>query len=424
MFGIKEQAVAVHGDAVTFSEIADIDGFEGGFGDGGDADGLEGFTGGAHGSGVGGEPQAVFVYYSEVVGGFCAFAFLIADDHFFAASPAGDDADADFDEAAAVARAEGKDLFVDFTGSDWCGWCIRLHDEVFQYDTFLEPVAENYILVALDFPNGEEAKAAVPNPERNDELQRKYQIAGFPTILIMNPDGDVFAQMGYAEGGPEKYVESMTASVAIGREMLTKAGDLETAFAAAEGDARIALMGDAIALLEKAAAAESTIGWERVAPIAEAALELEGEAYEDLKLRAVGALLGGTPDQALFEMAYELDATNEKGLFERALMAEMGSVRDDVGAAAFTEKVVQFATTMTAKDSEACASMMTTAAVWNEQFLGNHDTAVLLANHAMKLQPEMEPTMAATLQAILQVETVEEAPAEEVEVEEEPVRQG
>ncbi len=339
-----------------------------------------------------------------------------------ATATAGDGWYADFDEAAAVARAEGKDLLVDFTGSDWCGWCIRLHDEVFQYDTFLEPVRENYILVALDFPNGEEAKAAVPNPERNGELQEKYEVRGFPTILVMNPDGEVFAQMGYAAGGPEKYVESMTASVAVGKEMLSKAGKLEEAFAAAEGDARIALMGDAIALLEKAAEADSSIGWDRVAPIAQAALELSGEAHEGLKLRAVGALLGGTPDQALLDMAYEMDSTNEKGVFEKALMAQMTGVQDDVTATAVTEKLVQFATTMTAQDAEACAGMMAQVAMWNERMLSDHDTAVLLATHAMNLQPEMDEGMVEMLKSILDVETVDEEVVEEVE--EEPVTQG
>ena len=58
-------------------------------------------------------------------------------------SPAiADDTDwiGDFDKAVALAKETGKDLFVDFTGSDWCGWCIRLHDEVFVHSEFLEPV--------------------------------------------------------------------------------------------------------------------------------------------------------------------------------------------------------------------------------------------------------------------------------------------
>src|SRR6185295_16165266 len=108
---------------------------------------------------------------------------------------------ADFDKAAALAKKEHKDLLVDFTGSDWCGWCIKLHKEVFDFDSFLDGAEESFVLVALDYPNGDEAKAKVPNPARNDELRKKYAIAGYPTVLLMTPDGEVFAKTGYAPGG-------------------------------------------------------------------------------------------------------------------------------------------------------------------------------------------------------------------------------
>jgi thiol-disulfide isomerase/thioredoxin len=114
---------------------------------------------------------------------------------------------ADFDKATQLAQKEGKDLFVDFTGSDWCGWCIKLHDEVFQHDAFLKPIQEDYILVALDYPRKEAAKALVPNPKRNQELKKKYAIRGYPTILLMTPDGEVYGKTGYRKGGPELYVE-------------------------------------------------------------------------------------------------------------------------------------------------------------------------------------------------------------------------
>ena len=83
----------------------------------------------------------------------------------------------DFEAAQAKAAAEQKPMLLDFTGSDWCGWCIKLHDEVFQHDTWMESAQKDYILVALDFPRAEEIKAKVPNPERNEELQAKYGIS-------------------------------------------------------------------------------------------------------------------------------------------------------------------------------------------------------------------------------------------------------
>jgi thioredoxin-related protein len=78
---------------------------------------------------------------------------------------------ADYDKAVEAAKAQKKDLFVDFTGSDWCGWCKRLDAEVFSKPEFLDPIQKEYILVSLDFPNAEAIKKKVPNPARNAELR-------------------------------------------------------------------------------------------------------------------------------------------------------------------------------------------------------------------------------------------------------------
>src|SRR6187455_3462039 len=96
---------------------------------------------------------------------------------------------ADFDKAVEQAKKEHKDLLVDFTGSDWCSWCVRLHEEVFSHDDFLAAAQKDYVLVSLDYPHGEEAKAKVPNAARNDELAKQHKIGGFPTVLLMTADG-------------------------------------------------------------------------------------------------------------------------------------------------------------------------------------------------------------------------------------------
>jgi len=103
----------------------------------------------------------------------------------------------DYDEAVKVARAEGKDLFVDFTGSDWCGWCIRLDSEVFEHDEWLDAVQGDYVLVKLDFPRKQEIKDLVPNPKRNEELKNKLGVTRFPTIMLLTADGDSFGRTGY-----------------------------------------------------------------------------------------------------------------------------------------------------------------------------------------------------------------------------------
>jgi thioredoxin-related protein len=109
----------------------------------------------------------------------------------------------DLDEAKKVAAKEKKDILVDFTGSDWCGWCIKLKKEVFDLPAF-EAATKKFVLVELDFPNkkpqSDELKA------KNRAAQQKYGITGFPTILLMDAQGEVYARTGYQAGGAEKYV--------------------------------------------------------------------------------------------------------------------------------------------------------------------------------------------------------------------------
>ncbi len=105
----------------------------------------------------------------------------------------------------ARAKEENKSLLIDFTGSDWCGWCIRLNKEVFSKPEFQEYAAKHLIMVELDFPRKKKLPAKLK--EQNDKLQEEYKIEGFPTVILLNPRGKEVARTGYEEGGPAKYVE-------------------------------------------------------------------------------------------------------------------------------------------------------------------------------------------------------------------------
>ena len=112
----------------------------------------------------------------------------------------------DFAAAKKQAAAEGKLLLVDFSGSDWCGWCKKLDKEVFAKPEFLKGVKKDFVLVMIDSPRDKSLlseKAAKQNPE----LLRQYKISGYPTVLIMDAEGEVLEQTGYRDGGPKKYVK-------------------------------------------------------------------------------------------------------------------------------------------------------------------------------------------------------------------------
>jgi len=110
----------------------------------------------------------------------------------------------DFAAAKAKAKAENKDLLVDFTGSDWCGWCIKLDNEVFGKEEFKNEAPKSFVLVKLDFPQDTSAMSKELIAQ-NAALQVRFSIGGFPTILLMDADTNVFDSIGYQEGGPGPY---------------------------------------------------------------------------------------------------------------------------------------------------------------------------------------------------------------------------
>ncbi len=110
----------------------------------------------------------------------------------------------DMKAALAQAQKEGKDILVDFTGSDWCGWCIKLDKEVFSQEPFVTEAPKGFVLVKLDFPR--ERKMSDATKKQNNIWKRKLDIQGFPTIYLLDSQGRPYAKTGYRRGGPEKYV--------------------------------------------------------------------------------------------------------------------------------------------------------------------------------------------------------------------------
>lgn len=110
----------------------------------------------------------------------------------FANTPAG--WSTDLEKAFAQAKAEKKSVLVEFTGSDWCPPCIAMRKNVFSKKEFVSKASEKYILVELDFPNGDKAVK-----EKNQPYAEKYKIEGFPTVILFNPDGKEFTRFFASE---------------------------------------------------------------------------------------------------------------------------------------------------------------------------------------------------------------------------------
>ena len=118
----------------------------------------------------------------------------------FAAKPATEGATLgawtmDMKAAQALAKQENKPLFLCFTGSDWCGWCKLMEKNVFSEPEWDAYAKENLVLVWLDFPQN---AALVPEAiaKQNDELAKLYEITGFPTYVLLSPEGKEVGRLG------------------------------------------------------------------------------------------------------------------------------------------------------------------------------------------------------------------------------------
>ncbi len=104
----------------------------------------------------------------------------------------------DADKAQAQAKAENKLVLLDFTGSDWCGWCIKLNKEVFNTPEFAEYAKKNLVLVEVDFPRKKQLSDA--QKSANEALGKKYNIKGYPTLILLDGEGKKLGELSYSDG--------------------------------------------------------------------------------------------------------------------------------------------------------------------------------------------------------------------------------
>jgi protein disulfide-isomerase len=114
----------------------------------------------------------------------------------------------DFEKAKQRAEQENKEILINFTGSDWCGWCKRLDREVFSTQTFADFAARELILLKVDFPKY--SQISREQQEANDRLARKYGVTGFPAIYLVDGRAKVLLRTGYRRGGSENYIDHLS----------------------------------------------------------------------------------------------------------------------------------------------------------------------------------------------------------------------
>ncbi len=108
-----------------------------------------------------------------------------------------------YQESLTKAQAESKPVLLFFTGSDWCGWCKRLEQEVFEKPDFAQEMGDKMVFVFLDYPM--RFKLDPATAEQNKKLKEQYQVSGYPTVVLISPEGEQLGRTGYLPGGPRAY---------------------------------------------------------------------------------------------------------------------------------------------------------------------------------------------------------------------------
>lgn len=116
-----------------------------------------------------------------------------------------------FSEAKKQASASHKLIMINFSGSDWCGPCIRMRKEILESEVFEKYAGSNLVLVRADFPRQKKNQLSAAQVKLNEALADKYNPDGkFPYTLLVDQNGKILKTWdGYPNETSEKFVKEI-----------------------------------------------------------------------------------------------------------------------------------------------------------------------------------------------------------------------
>ncbi|MCH2102661.1 MAG: thioredoxin family protein [Planctomycetes bacterium] len=258
---------------------------------------------------------------------------------------------------------------------------------MWEAEGFAEAAGKKLIFVSLDFPRDPEIKAKVPNPERNDELKDKYGIRGFPTVLVMTPDGEVFGKTGYRPGGAEPYVKHLDEMLETGKKDLADVQKLTKALDRAEKQEDKDRAIDAIiGKLAKMNPESPFIG-----QLADVVSRVYPTAEGERRKACVAALVNaGRVDADLLAAAKEIDPDGSAGTWIGAVAAMAENVNSDealeVAMTAITELFDTVKEVPADKGKFLCANM----SFWSLRMKEDEAAAVKWAERGLAMVKDSE----------------------------------
>ena len=117
----------------------------------------------------------------------------------------------DFETAKKLAREENRIILLNFSGSDWCGPCIKLRKEVFGSDAFQQLADSSLVLINADFPRGKNNQLSKDLQNQNETLAERYNPLGkFPFSVLLNADGSVIRSWeGYPQNNSQLFISQI-----------------------------------------------------------------------------------------------------------------------------------------------------------------------------------------------------------------------
>ena len=115
------------------------------------------------------------------------------------------------DEAKTLATEQEQPILISFSGSDWCGNCMRLGKELFETEDFLEYAKENLVLLNLDFPAKKANKLSEELSVQNDKFAEIYNKQGvFPLTIIVDAEGELMGKVKYPCNSIQAYLNNIS----------------------------------------------------------------------------------------------------------------------------------------------------------------------------------------------------------------------
>ena len=117
----------------------------------------------------------------------------------------------DYKKACLDAKTGGKLVLLAFSGSDWCGWCVKMDRDIYSQKKFVSKAKHKFVLVMIDNPKNKSILSKLAKSQ-NRELCETFKVCGFPTSIVVRPDGtEVTRFVGYKGEGVQAFLKELDA---------------------------------------------------------------------------------------------------------------------------------------------------------------------------------------------------------------------